>query len=350
MFAYWALFGIFALAAATTDERKRQFGIVSWIAGGIVLVVIIGLRRNVGGDWHAYEAIFRRLSNFDAGNAVLTGDPGYTLLNLLAAYAGLDLWAVNLACAMIFTYGLLRFCRDQSNPLLAVLVAIPYLVIVVAMGYTRQSAALGLVMLALFYHRRGAVLRMTLSLGLAVTFHKSAIIVIPLVALAFSRRRPVTFVLLGVTAGVTYWLLVSSSLDRLVANYVGAGYSSSGAAIRIFMNLIPAALFLIFRGRFTELRDERRLWTIFAIGSFVALVLLYTTPSSTAVDRLSLYLIPLQLFVLSRVPVAFSDGSTPSPIAKIGVIAYSALVQLIWLNFADNARFWIPYHNYLGGL
>jgi hypothetical protein len=62
---------------------------------------------------------------------------------------------------------------------------------------------------------------------------------------------------------------------------------------------------------------------------------------------MALYLIPLQLFVLARVPLAFSDGRTPSTVAKFAVIAYSMVVQFIWLNYADNARAWIPYHNYL---
>jgi hypothetical protein len=350
MFAYWALFGIFGLAAATSNERERRLGIVSWLAGGLLLTLMIGLRRNVGGDWHAYEAIFDRLRNLDFDSAIRAIDPSYTVLNMLAAYFGFDVWAVNLACALIFTYGLLRFCHDQPNPVLAVLVGIPYLVIVVAMGYTRQGAALGLVLLALFYYFRGAIVRMSICLALAVTFHKSAIIVIPLIALASSRRRVLTIALLAVTTGVTYWLFVSPSLDRLVANYIDARYSSSGAAIRIAMNLVPATLFLLFPKRFSLTRDERRLWTIFSLGSFVALLLLYTTPSSTAVDRVSLYLIPLQLFVLSRIPVAFSNGQTPSIAARFGVIAYSLAVQFIWLNYADNSRAWIPYDNYLTDL
>lgn len=36
----------------------------------------------------------------------------------------------------------------MSNPLLAILVAVPNLIIVVAMGYTRQAAAIGLICFA----------------------------------------------------------------------------------------------------------------------------------------------------------------------------------------------------------
>jgi len=349
MLPYWSLFGVFGFAALVTNEKVRRPGVVAWIVGGILLVVMIGLRREVGGDWFGYVRIFERLQHLELGHALRTIDPGYGLLNVLAADLGLGIWAVNLACAAIFTYGLLKLCSDQPNPVLAVLVGIPYLVIVVAMGYTRQSAALGLVMLALFYYFRGWIGRMAFYLALAVAFHKSAIIVIPLIALASSRRRLLTFVLLGIIAATTYWLFVSTSVDRMMANYVGARYAASGAGIRIAMNIVPAALFLLNRKRFLATREEMRLWTIFSIGSFVALVLLFATPSSAAVDRVSLYLIPLQLFVLSRVPLAFSHEGSPGVPLRIAVIAYSMIVQFTWLNYADNAVAWIPYRNYLAG-
>ena len=347
MLAYWALFGIFAFAAVVTDERKRRAGSMGWIAAGVLLTIVIGLRREVGGDWYKYLAIFERLQNVDFERALQISDPGYTILNMMAGFFGLGVWAVNLACAAIFTFGLLKLCRDQPNPVLAVVIGIPYLVIVVAMGYTRQGAALGFVMLALFYYFRGWIGRMALALALAAAFHKSAILVIPLIALAASRRRMLTFILLGVVAATAYWLFVESSVDKLMANYVGARYSSSGAAIRIAMNLVPAGVFLLARKRFTTVREELRLWTIFSIGSLLALGLLLASPSSAAVDRSSLYLIPLQLFVLSRIPVAFSNKDNPSVFLKFAVIFYSMVVQFIWLNYADNAKYWVPYHNYL---
>jgi hypothetical protein len=221
---------------------------------------------------------------------------------------------------------------------------------VVAMGYTRQAAALGLVMLALLSYFRGATIRMTVFAALAVTFHRSAVIVIPLIGMASSRKGILTIALLAASAGLTYWVLVSQSLDRLFTNYVHARYNSAGAGIRIAMNLIPAAIFLLLAKRFSLSREERRLWTIFSIASFAALILYLTTPSSTAVDRLALYLIPLQIFVLSRAPVALSNSQASQVIIRFGVIAYSLAVQFTWLNYADNAQAWIPYDNYLFGL
>jgi len=347
MTPYWVLFLVFAFTAQLSNEGSRQRPVVVFLAAGLILTIMIGLRLDVGGDWTAYDGIFRRLAGLKLATALQSIEPAYALINWGAANAGLEMWFVNLLCACIFTYGFLIFCWDQPNPALAVLVGIPYLVIVVAMGYTRQGAALGLVLAALTYYSRGSILRMAFSLAVAVMFHKSAIIVIPFIALASSRRRVLTVALLGVIAGLAYYLFVSASLDRLVTNYVSARYSSSGAGIRIAMTLVPATIYLLFWRRFSLDREQRRLWTSFSVAAFAALLALLLTPSSTAVDRISLYLIPLQLFVLSRLPLAFSGGVNASAALKFVVIFYSALVQFTWLNYAENSGAWIPYKNYL---
>ena len=80
-----------------------------------------------------------------------------------------------------------------------------------------------------------------------------------------------------------------------------------------------------------------------AIASIGALILLLTLSSSTAVDRLALYLIPLQLAVGAAVP-----GALVRQGLGVGmVIAYAFAVQFTWLNYATHARYWVPYRNIL---
>jgi hypothetical protein len=51
---------------------------------------------------------------------------------------------------------------------------------------------------------------------------------------------------------------------------------------------------------------------------------------------------PLQLAVLARVALL---GRSRLP-GTAAVLAYSFAVQFVWLNFADNARYWVPYQIY----
>ena len=91
--------------------------------------------------------------------------------------------------AAIFSSGLLSLCFRQPRFWLAVASAIPYLVIVVAMGYTRQAIALGFVMTALAGVGKSSPLRFVVSVAIACTFHKSAVLMLPIAALAASRNR-----------------------------------------------------------------------------------------------------------------------------------------------------------------
>jgi hypothetical protein len=70
---------------------------------------------------------------------------------------------------------------------------------------------------------------------------------------------------------------------------------------------------------------------------------LATFSASSGVDRIALFLIPLQVVTFSRLPYALSGTARPLPSVLLGVIGYSVAVQFVWLNFADNAGSWVPY-------
>lgn len=345
MFPYWLLFSIFA--AGSLEYRRR--GLIGsgtspmLLAAGLFVALMVGLRYEVGGDWGNYVGIYEDLRYASFGSTLSNSDPGYTFVNWLAHRFGFGMWFVNLACAAIFTWGLVKFAQRQPNPWLAIVVAVPYLIIVVAMGYTRQAVAIGFIVAGLSVLDRSTVLRFSFYIVAAAAFHKSAIIVLPLVALAATRNRLLMAGILLGTAILLYYLFVQESVDKLMTNYIQAEYQSEGAGIRVAMNLPPALLFLIFAKRFQLGDDQAKLWRNFAYAAFVAFIMLMATSSSAAVDRLSLYLIPLQMFVLSRLPEAFPDRSRANGQILVFVILYSALIQFVWLNYATNAAFWVPY-------
>jgi hypothetical protein len=109
---------------------------------------------------------------------------------------------------------------------------------------------------------------------------------------------------------------------------------------------MPAILFLLFRRKFVMPQADRVFWTWMSLGALAFVVLLVASPSSTAVDRLALYWIPLQLFVLSRLPDAIGKPKGFFGIWVYGVVAYSAMVLFVWLFFATHAEFWLPYQFY----
>ena len=345
MLLYWLLFAFFAVGALIRRQPLSQrTAPVMLVVGALLVWLAIGFRFQVGGDWVTYKFLFSFARVASLERVLSIGDPGYQLLNWGVQRAGYEIWLVNLVCGAIFTWGLYRFARVQPDPWLTFVVAVPYLIIVVAMGYSRQGVAIGVIMAGLAaITRGGSMVRFAAYVAVAALFHKTAVVVLPLVVFAWKRN---TF--LNALAGIAgcillYDIFLSQSVEGFVRNYIDAEYSSQGAAIRVAMNFVPAICFLLFRRRLRFDPTEERMWFYFALASLVMPIALYLLPSSTAVDRLALYLIPIQVAVLPRIPFLFAGQG----FGRAVIVAYAAAIQFTWLNFAAHAHGWIPYKSYL---
>ena len=344
MVVYWLIFSYFAAGTFLhrDNPRRSEDSYPMLAVGGLLIALMIGLRYQVGGDWFAYQRMlsFAYIATFD--QLFVLGDPGYQLLNWLAAQAGAGIWLVNLIGGAIFAWGLLKFARVQPFPWLAIVVAVPYLVIVVAMGYSRQGIAIGILMAGLAYVARGgSSLRFAGYVVAAALFHRTAIVVLPLVILSGDRNRILNLVLALAFGFILFDFFLASAADRFISNYILQAYSSQGAAIRVSMSLVPATIYLLNQRRFKFSPQQQKLWRNFSLAAFLFLVLLIVLPSSAAVDRLALYITPLQIVILSRIPLAFRSN-----VAKFLIIFYSFAVQFVWLNYADNSSEWLPYRIY----
>jgi hypothetical protein len=313
---------------------------------GTVTFLMVGLRYEVGGDWFVY---LNNLEEFNISfNQILDvnkGDLLFNLFNWLGVQTGMGIYLPNMVAAGAFTLGLMTFCRSCPRPWLALLLSVPYLITVVAMGYTRQGAAIGMMLMALVSLEHKNIIKFLIWSAIAALFHKSAVILIPLALFSDVRRTFVTVLILIATGLLLFILLLQEHIDALIYGYIDSQYQSSGAAIRVSMNAIPACLFLIFKSRFRLELDPAKLsfWTWMSWGALGFVLLLYFFPSSTAVDRVALYWIPLQLYVGSRLPDALGTCRESNTIWVICVILYCATVHFVWLFFADTAFAWLPY-------
>jgi hypothetical protein len=308
---------------------------------------MIGFRYEVGGDWRSYINFFENLRYYSLSE-IQHQDPAYIFANWLAIQSDLDIWAVNLLCAALFTVGLITFCGRQPSPWLAAIVAVPYLVVVIAMGYTRQAVAIGLVMLALTKLEERKSIYFLLIIAIAALFHKTAVMLGPIGMLSATRNKTWNFIICGLFTLMLFYLLLDSEVDHLVSSYVISEYQSQGAAIRVAMNALPAAIFLLNRKRFALSGDSLKLWTIVGLCSIGFVGLLIVSPSSTAVDRMALYFVPIQVFVLSRLPLALATSSQGLSVLEFCVVAYSGAILFVWLNYAENSAYWIPYQMSFG--
>ncbi|HYD12469.1 MAG TPA: EpsG family protein [Allosphingosinicella sp.] len=317
------------------------------MAIGVTLTFFVGYRFEIGADWVPYETIFLYINNLSLENAITYVEPTYGLLNWLVGLFGGSLWHVNLICAALFFWALVRLCNILPLPGVAFLAAVPTLIIVVAMSYTRQAGALACIMLAIRAFNGSFHPRWVAWLVLAATFHNSAILVFPIFILAASRNRLVS---ITVGAGVVLVLLsffILENAQGLIERYFEGDLQSSGTLPRIGLAIIPALLFFLIKDRKEWLAERYTLWRNLALASMLLIPLLFLVRSTTAVDRIAILFSPLQLLFYSLAPLAFARTKAWQTVIIIGIITLNGLVLAVWLYFAEYSQYWVPYHNVL---
>lgn len=342
MITYWLTFMIPAFVSLSPLRGTRRLQGLAWLLIGTLLVFLIGLRYKVGGDWFTYLEHYHTVIGMPFLDALRTSDPGYAAVNWLGARFDLQIYTVNLVCALIFVIGLIKFCRQQPLPWLALAVSVPYLVTVVAMGYTRQAVAIGFLFLALSELRNTNQFRYIAWVILAALFHKTAVFLLPLGVLISTRHRALkTFAIVSLFA-LLGGALVGEYYDALWRNYVEAGMASDGGAIRVWMNACAALALFVSATHWKKRWEDTSLWKWLALLALVSVPLVGF--ASTAVDRMAIYLIPLQMVVFSRLPVLISDVVMRT-LVVIGTLLVYGAVLWVWLNHGTHAQYWLPYRN-----
>jgi hypothetical protein len=338
MWIYAALFlfpAAWAAAGARTADGRPGKAVV--LVTALLLSILIGLRFHVGGDWHSYWLMLERAHNLDWGTALTISDPAYMALNLLAARLGLSIAFVNLVCAILVATGTIAFALRQKRPWFALLVAVPVLLAVTAMTTTRQSAAIGLELLALAWFLDGRRRLPAFALLLACAFHWSAAVLLPLVPLLLAPREYRARIGWGIgalafAAAVTLWLRADP------------GIPSAGGLFRLLPSLIAA-------GAIALLHRKARLGGIeAAIACYLAgLTLLCLTQlpaSSLNADRLGLFTIALQMLVLPLLPDLFTPPAMRRMAAAALIALYLAMFA-VWASWSPYAGCMTPYRSYL---
>ncbi|HIL95290.1 MAG TPA: EpsG family protein, partial [Pseudomonadales bacterium] len=329
MAIYWLMFIIPALGSLrNSSARKFSRNHSSLVFLAIFFIFIVGLRFEVGCDWVNYLQHFYRATAINSYSdwEFVSSDIGFALLNIFVSMINGSHSGVNLICALISVWGLYIFAKNQPTPLLAWTAAVPYIVIVLFQGYIRQATAFGVELLALVVLSQAKYYRFVFLILLAATFHKTALLLLPLAALSATNNKWWSYLWVGTTFMAAFSFFLQEYQDTLWNTYVVSDMASSGGGVRIAMNATPAVLFLILKEKLVfQSRSEKKLWFWIAILSLVCIPLVML--SSTAADRIALYFMPIQLFVFSRLPLMFPRNRQ---IITLAVVAYYATVQFVW--------------------
>ncbi len=348
MTIYWLLFGFAAVMALAypIQSVRGWFGSTQTLGFGafmLAYVLIAALRYEVGGDWITYDEMYEDVRRDTLGLALGYTDPLFGLLLWVSAQLGLGIYLVNGICAGVLGLGLVRVATMTREPWLAILIAVPYLLIVVGMGYVRQGAAIGMLLIALGSVERAHPLRTIAYLACAAAFHSTASVLFPLFGFVMAQRYKAVAVVVAALGAAVLITVIAPRMAVFERGYLDAGYESQGTLVRLLMSLLPSALLLLRVRLFAASPRARIIWIGVAVANFAALAALAVSPSSTAVDRVALYFAIIQIIVMGELRQLLGTSDRMTLLLRLMAVGVAASVQVVFLVFAVHAEFWVPY-------
>ncbi|NNU43674.1 EpsG family protein [Ramlibacter montanisoli] len=346
MFIYWAMVLFPALLSLAHPARRTVLAQIAMSVLFVALFLILSLRET-GGDYPMYLKLYELLVGASLGEAMEVVEPGYGLLNWLSSQLDLGIYGVNGACALIVLYCLFSAAARERDPLLLLTLAIPYFVIVIAMGYTRQGVAVSLVWLGMIQMREARLGRAAIAIALGATFHFSAFaaMAFPIIAVTREQKGVAWFASRALLAAVLAFAaryLFDDTLEGYASNYLESDrYESGGAFLRACVTGLAAAVFFLKTRRFKAVYDDYGIWLPFAVLAlaFVPLSIYASTPA----DRAGLYLFPFQLVGFARMPSLLWDGRYYTVMRAAIVVSYLGYF-FVWLHLGTySAELWVPY-------
>ena len=187
---------------------------MDWYVYLLLLVVFVGLRHEVGSDWGAYLIIADTMEKTEFIDLYQSKEFFYFYSVWLSVKTGLGIYGANIFTSWIMIYGLSKFCEKQKNRWLAMVTALPFLVIVIAMSANRQAAAIGVTLCLLALWPKIGISRKILLISVAASFHSSAIFIlcanngIPLYNLIFLLIIPLDPLRAGINATILIFLFI----------------------------------------------------------------------------------------------------------------------------------------------
>lgn len=338
MLIYYSLFTSIVLGSLT---KSRLFQMIITL----LLIFIVGLRFQIGGDWSNYLTIYKALLGNSIEVYLTATDPGYGFLNYLAHSLNYEIWFVNLICSIAFFIALDYFCKYTENYWIAFLVAFPYLVLSVSMGYTRQSVAIGFVMIAIVHLFKNNKYNFLIWIFIALLFHKSALLLLIFTPYAFNIKLTGFKNILYFFSFITVLFIVMNKLSSQENLYFTEEVSSAGALARMIVHAPAVTLYLLYRNKFRIIYGEK----LPVLDAFLALITTFFFISflySTFSDRFNLYFYIFDMLIISSITLFFNRPNYYTYL--IGVIVFQFILMFIWLNYSPWAQCcWIPYQNYL---
>ena len=271
----------------------------------VFLFLFSALRFEVGCDWRGYLISLSKAGAEFNFLAEFTSEPVFFLiLHYMKMYDINYVW-INIVSSLIFFYGAHYMAQRQQNKLAFLILLFPVLIINMPMSGIRQASAVGFLFIAFTSLLDRSALRFTIAVFLAFLFHKSAIIFLGLLPLAFGDLTKFRILIFSIILiPITAILIQSDSFAAYLMRYGSTGLAeeAGGAIFRTGFLALTSIHFLIFLRKKWKKNYKSDYQIILIFSLLMLLPLIASQFSSVMGDRLGYYFIPMQVLIFTRIP------------------------------------------------
>ena len=378
--------------------KNKYFYNSLWYLFFLYLIIFLGLRHEVGGDWYQY------LNNYQINNLINPINRLYlenpNLFESIFYFFAINEIPINFlyfTLTTFFSFSLFLMLNSLKFKWVALLSTIPYLFIVVSIGYVKQATAISFIFLAIFYFNQSKLKSMNLMIIFASFTHISASIFFLINIYFFLNKigKKKIYFSIGFIF-ILFCTIFFSHIDLFKDYIIYSDNISPGYIYRLiislpflfiifllnknkFLNDIPNRIFiykfyfhfyllLIFLSFINIFYNNILNSPIESLPNFLEYIKEYSVKgcidpnicakeflvqfqSSTLIDRLHIYLMIIYPFIIADlfkyIHFKFNQNNQYLKILYSVYFLFIFAQLYLWLNFANHSEYWLPFNNIL---
>lgn len=294
----------------------------------MLFMVTLGTRIEVGADWFNYINLYE-LDKWDPSFFTRV-EFGYKAINVFSYnYFDSYLAVIFISTFILIFFSILGCVLCGVNPYYFLVLTGPFHIVMSGMNYNRQALALSLIVIVVglvFIYKKKSAIVVTF---IAVTFHTSAILLLPL-PFYKTRLRFLLPISIALIAGISYQLYLEYRTLYLDSSH----YQSSGIILRLAYCILINLMLLkqVYKGIVVS-QDNKRL--IYISSLFVLAISMIAALSTTAADRIAYYSIIFSTLIWLK------NWGVFSRLERIIPFFYSMTCFAVWAIYSHHA---VLYH------
>lgn len=263
LFIFLVLYSI----AEVNGRDKKSTTIVLWLVG-VFMILAIGLRKSVGADYPVYESMyyfyFPTLEYSDLLDKALFRDTNieiewlYIVLNRVVLFFGLSPFFVLTLVSAIITISIkfISYYKNSAYPVFSILLFLIPAYFIADSGHMRQALGMVFCLASFRYIKSRNVWMYLLCLYVAMGFHKSTIVFLPMYWVATVNMNPVRiFSVIAISIILSPFQVYSSfssvldsvDIKDLSDGYKGyISYEAKGSTFSDISIVVYSMLLLVF--------------------------------------------------------------------------------------------------------